>query len=233
VTTILVFDPGTRRLYVLYGKAYRVEGEGLEVTDPWGRTLRYVYDPELDPVPPVLMRDGTVLVWNGGGFEEVLTTSGPEDVLPLADAGILLTSRTGSYLVDLKRDRPEVPPVDAVWNDHGPCGHRGLVVAVREGDAVRVIIPLGPSSSRAPGRCSGWTTASSPTRVRTAPSTSSPTTVAAPSARRKTVAARVGPFVVLRERGTYELLARLTDGPRVGLLLPEARSRDRASRRRP
>jgi len=54
-----------------------------------------------------------------------------------------LISRTGSYLVDLKRDRPEVPPVDAVWNDHGPCGHRGLVVAVREGDEVRVITPLG------------------------------------------------------------------------------------------
>jgi hypothetical protein len=123
------------------------------VTDPRGRTLRYVYDPELDPVPPVLVRDGTVLVRNGGGFEEVLTTSGPEDVLPLADAGILLIPRTGSYLVDLERDRPEVLPVDAVWNDYGSCSHCGLVVAVREGDAVRVITPA--RDLLAPGRCSG------------------------------------------------------------------------------
>jgi len=67
VTTILVFDPGTRRLYALYGKTHRVEGDGLEVTDPWGRMLRYVYDPEPGPVPPVPMRDGTVLEWNGAG----------------------------------------------------------------------------------------------------------------------------------------------------------------------
>ncbi|WP_456483445.1 hypothetical protein [Methanopyrus kandleri] len=142
MTTILVFDPGTRRLYALYGKDYRVEGYELEVTDPWGRTLRYVYDPEPGPVPPVLVRDGTVLVWNGGGFEEVLTTSGPEDVLPLVDTGILLISRTGSY-GGSQAGSSRGPPIDAVWNDHGPCGHRGLVVAVRECDAVRVITPLG------------------------------------------------------------------------------------------
>jgi len=39
------------------------------------------------------------------------------------------------------------------------------------------------------------------------------------------VVASIGPFVVLRERGTYELLARLTDGLRVGLPLPEVRGR--------
>ncbi|AAM02466.1 Uncharacterized secreted protein specific for M.kandleri, MK-28 family [Methanopyrus kandleri AV19] len=228
VTTILVFDPGTRRLYTLYGKDYRVEGDELEVTDPWGRTLRYVYDPELGPVPPVLVRDGTVLVWNGGGFEEVLTTSGPEDVLPLDDTGILLISRTGSYLVDLGRDRPEVLPVDAVWNDYGSCSHCGVIVAVREGDAVRVITPLG-TFELPDAREALWLN----DRLVVYEGKDGALHVVTHDGRRALgeaedaeVVARVGPFVVLRERGTYELLARLTDGLCVGLPLPEVRGHE-------
>ncbi len=163
-----------------------------------------------------------------GGFEEVLTTSGPEDVLPLADAGILLISRTGSYLVDLERDRPGVPPVDAVWNDHGPCSRCGLVVAVREGDAVRVITPLG--TLELPGarkvlwlddRLVVYEGKDGALHVVTHDGRRAPG-----EAEDAEMVKRVGPFVVLRERGTYELLARLTDGPRVGLPLPEVRGRE-------